>query len=222
MDEDDTQTLVLAPPTKHVSKLSAQRLGQRAETPRGLLAAGEMEELTEEEIVDIELQKVKQDRAMLMTSIAATNAEVGSAGGEAQQNDIRYLQRELDLKKAKLNELKEEARRKDTSLAKMRDDQTDAKRMTPPELSEQAAYIEVRAHSSPDKAHTATVACAAWLRSNSTCPGKETARARVRACCGTAANGAHMHVSYVASPYLTTMHAAVLPGRSAFYSNPTC
>jgi hypothetical protein len=35
----------------------------------------------------------------------------GTAGGEAQQNDIKSLRREIELKKAKLNELKEETKR---------------------------------------------------------------------------------------------------------------
>lgn len=35
----------------------------------------------------------------------------GTAGGEAQQIDIKMLRKELELKKSKLNEMREEARR---------------------------------------------------------------------------------------------------------------
>jgi hypothetical protein len=35
----------------------------------------------------------------------------GTAGGEAQHNDIRSLRREIELKKSKLNDLREETRR---------------------------------------------------------------------------------------------------------------
>ena len=38
--------------------------------------------------------------------------EAGTAGGEAQQADIRQLMRELEMKKTKLNEMKQETRRK--------------------------------------------------------------------------------------------------------------
>lgn len=65
----------------------------------------------------------------------------GTAGGEAQQNDIKVLRRELELKKTKLNELREEARRKELLLSRNQDDNTDASRMTPGELSEEQAFV---------------------------------------------------------------------------------
>lgn len=68
-------------------------------------------------------------------------AGTGTAGGEAQQNDIKVLRRELELKKTKLNELREEARRKETLLSRNQDDNTDAARMTPGELSEEQAFV---------------------------------------------------------------------------------
>lgn len=65
----------------------------------------------------------------------------GTAGGEAQQNDIKVLRRELELKKTKLNELREEARRKEMLLSRNQDDNIDASRMTPGELSEEQAFV---------------------------------------------------------------------------------
>lgn len=67
---------------------------------------------------------------------------LGTAGGEAQQTDIKALRKELELKKAKLNELREEVRRKESILNKNRDTNTDCARLTPGELSEEQAYIQ--------------------------------------------------------------------------------
>ena len=66
----------------------------------------------------------------------------GTAGGEAQDNDIKCLRRELELKKAKLNELRVETKRKDKLVATMHDDKTDAARLTPGELSEETIYSQ--------------------------------------------------------------------------------
>jgi chromosome segregation ATPase len=109
------------------------------DTPRGL--NGE-EELTEEEILRMELEKVKQERAVLIQSIAVVKSQSGTAGGEAQQNDIKSLRREIELKKAKLNELSSDVRRQELGLSKRRDDNTDATRLTPGELSEERAYVQ--------------------------------------------------------------------------------
>eukprot|EP00955_Chlamydomonas_euryale_P116450 366417-Chlamydomonas_euryale.AAC.18 len=144
------------------------------ETPRDF-----EDELTEEELLRLELEKVKHERMMLMQSIASAKAQsgkqqsnfgvvrqqirallvwqgrfcevgaltryvpflAGTAGGEAQQNDIKQLRKELELKKAKLNELSEETRRKEKSLDRQRDENTDAVRMTPAAMSEENDYI---------------------------------------------------------------------------------
>ncbi|EFJ49199.1 hypothetical protein VOLCADRAFT_104414 [Volvox carteri f. nagariensis] len=108
------------------------------DTPRGL---GE-EELTEEELLKLELEKIKNERQVLLDSIKLVKAQAGTAGGEAQQNDIKTLRRELELKKAKLNELHEEVRRKESHYNKNRDTNTDCARLTPGELSEEQAYIQ--------------------------------------------------------------------------------
>lgn len=109
------------------------------DTPRGL--NGE-EELTEEELLRLELEKVKQERHMLLHSISVVKSQAGTAGGEAQQNDINSLRKEIAMKKAKLNELRMEVTRKEGTVKKTRDDNTDAQRLTPGELSEEKAYIQ--------------------------------------------------------------------------------
>ena len=48
----------------------------------------------------------------------------------------------MELKKAKLNELREETRRKEATMAKVNDETADARRMTPGELSEEKEYIQ--------------------------------------------------------------------------------
>eukprot|EP00775_Hariotina_reticulata_P005882 gene5882-6123_t len=108
------------------------------DTPRGF---GD-EPLTVDQELAIELESVKRERQQLLDSINQLKAESGTAGGEAQQADIRQLLKELELKKAKLNELKGESRKAEASIAKMRDDDTDAQRLTPDDCMEENAYIQ--------------------------------------------------------------------------------
>ncbi|KXZ50885.1 hypothetical protein GPECTOR_14g134 [Gonium pectorale] len=127
------------PPSRGLPAVTTKATkGPGMDTPRGL----EGEELTEEELLRLELEKTKNERQVLLDSIKLVKAQAGTAGGEAQQNDIRSLRRELELKKAKLNELREEVRRKEGTLKKGHDDNTDAVRLTPGELSEEQAYIQ--------------------------------------------------------------------------------
>ncbi|GLC33234.1 hypothetical protein PLESTF_000156500 [Pleodorina starrii] len=127
------------PPSRGLPAVAAKPTKQPGmDTPRGL---GE-EELTEEELLRLELEKIKNERQVLLDSIKLVKAQAGTAGGEAQQNDIKTLRRELELKKAKLNELREEVRRKEASVNKNRDTNTDCTRLTPGELSEEQAYIQ--------------------------------------------------------------------------------
>lgn len=67
----------------------------------------------------------------------------GTAGGEAQQADITQLLKELELKKAKLNELHGESRKAEADIARCRDDDTDAQRLTPDGCVVENNYIQV-------------------------------------------------------------------------------
>ncbi|KAF6261763.1 hypothetical protein COO60DRAFT_1636588 [Scenedesmus sp. NREL 46B-D3] len=131
-----------APPAGHttLSRPGSQRGGQLAnyDTPRGF---GD-EPLTVDQELAIELESVKRERQQLLESISQVKAESGTAGGEAQQADIRQLLKELELKKAKLNELKGDSRKTDAAIAKMRDDDADAQRLTPDDCVEENAYIQ--------------------------------------------------------------------------------
>eukprot|EP00798_Chlamydomonas_sp_ICE-L_P014198 gene14198-20168_t len=119
------------------------------DTPRGI----DEEELTEEELLRLELEKVKHEREHLMGSIAGVKSQAGTAGGELQQNDIRLLRKEIELKKSRINEVVEETKRINRTLSRMlddntvskhriQDDNTDAKRLTPSQLQEEEAYIK--------------------------------------------------------------------------------
>ncbi|KAI8463263.1 MAG: hypothetical protein J3K34DRAFT_527117, partial [Monoraphidium minutum] len=108
------------------------------DTPRGF---GE-EALSEEQELAIKLDSVKRERERLLDAIAHVKGSAGTAGGEAQQSDIQQLLRELEAKKAKLNELQGEAQRLGNHLQKLRDDNTDAQRMTPGDMLEENAYIQ--------------------------------------------------------------------------------
>jgi hypothetical protein len=80
----------------------------------------------------------------------------GTAGGEAQQADITQLLKELELKKAKLNELRGDSRKAEADIAKIRDDDTDAQRLTPDGCVVENNYIQV-----PGRASTAAWKAAA-------------------------------------------------------------
>lgn len=56
---------------------------------------------------NMELEAVKKERAQLMASLAQIKMDSGKAGGEMQAEDVRRLRRELELKKEKLNELRQ-------------------------------------------------------------------------------------------------------------------
>ena len=75
-------------------------------------------------------------------SIHSHIRRIGTAGGDGQQNDIRMLRKELEMKKARLNELAEEIRRKEKLAARMKDDNVDAARLTPEQLEDEVAYIQ--------------------------------------------------------------------------------
>jgi hypothetical protein len=82
--------------------------------------------------------------AHVRPAVLARNT-TGTAGGEAQQADIRQLLKELELKKSKLNELKGDSRKAEASIARIRDDDTDAQRLTPDGCVEETTYIQVGA-----------------------------------------------------------------------------
>lgn len=54
-----------------------------------------------------ELEAVKRERAHLVEQLAQVKTDQGKAGGDLQEEDIQILRREIELKKAKLNELYE-------------------------------------------------------------------------------------------------------------------
>ena len=66
------------PPAKPPSRLGAARPGGKPggiETPRDF-----EEELTEEEMMRLELEKVKHERDVLMQSIMSARAQIGALG----------------------------------------------------------------------------------------------------------------------------------------------
>lgn len=65
--------------------------GQGLDTPRMF-----EDDVTQEEERQIELGEVKRERQILMQSIAGVKQDAGTAGGEAQQNDIKQLMKVND------------------------------------------------------------------------------------------------------------------------------
>ena len=54
----------------------------------------------------MELEAVKRERSHLMASLAEIKTQSGKAGGELQQEDVRRLRKEVELKMEKLNEIR--------------------------------------------------------------------------------------------------------------------
>ena len=54
-----------------------------------------------------ELEAVKRERASLLKSLAAVKASQEKTGAKIQEEDIKLLRQELDVKMAKVNELRE-------------------------------------------------------------------------------------------------------------------
>lgn len=121
-----------------------KKKGGKSGRPRsGALDAFDMAEpISEEEALQMELEKVKIEREKLLLGIAACQEGVGTAGAEAQELQIAALLQELHLKKAKVNELKLEAARKELDLAKRTDENKDCQLLTPDGAGPQLAYIE--------------------------------------------------------------------------------
>ena len=101
------------------------------------------EELTEEEELKLELEEVKRERAVLIRSIAHIKTDlVASAGGEAQQDQIAQLEKELELKKLKLNELRTECKRQQQRSGDVVTSIRDAKLLTPAGYEHEFATIK--------------------------------------------------------------------------------
>ena len=85
----------------------------RLDTPRG-----HEEEFTEAEELAKELTCVKKDRAELLHSLAHIKTNlIGSGGGEAQTAQILQLEKELELKKLTLNDLRAKGKKLTKSIA---------------------------------------------------------------------------------------------------------
>ncbi|CAD7697333.1 unnamed protein product, partial [Ostreobium quekettii] len=100
------------------------------------------DEISVEEERQLELGDVKRERQVLMQSIAQVKQDAGTAGGEAQQNDIKQLVKELELKKQKLNELTQESQQKENLLDHLKNTSVDCKKMMTSDSSAEIAYIQ--------------------------------------------------------------------------------
>jgi septal ring factor EnvC (AmiA/AmiB activator) len=80
----------------------------------------------------LELKSVKEERGVLVASLAHIKTDLtATAGGEAQQGQIVQLEKELELKKLKLNELRTECKRLDNSCKEFKTQIKDAMLLTP-------------------------------------------------------------------------------------------
>lgn len=99
----------------------------RLDTPRG-----HDEEITEAEELRQELASVKKDRAELLHSLTHIKTNlVGTGGGEAQRLQIHHLERELQVKKLTLNDLRTTSKNLAKRIANLGTEINDAKLLTP-------------------------------------------------------------------------------------------
>ena len=71
-----------------------------------------------------ELEAVKRERASLLKSLAALKASQEKTGAKIQEEDIKLLRQELDVKMAKVNELREVRHISPCCIAPQRDRQS--------------------------------------------------------------------------------------------------
>ncbi|DBA93849.1 hypothetical protein WJX82_009274 [Trebouxia sp. C0006] len=115
--------------------------GSHAVSPDNPALAAE-EELTEEDELRIELEAVKRERSHLMASLAEIKTQSGKAGGELQQEDVRRLRKEVELKMEKLNEIRKEARRHESQIARLSLTSKDCTNLMPGEPPDDQARIK--------------------------------------------------------------------------------
>ncbi|KAL4854466.1 hypothetical protein ACK3TF_004820 [Chlorella vulgaris] len=118
----------LPSPLKSRPKSSSAK---RPVSPGRLIRKFSEDELTEEERVRAELEKVKAERATLLTSLGRLRADTGKSGGELQQEDIRLLRAELEAKQEKLNELRRATREMTDSLEQLETTSRDCEQLMP-------------------------------------------------------------------------------------------
>ncbi|GMH32341.1 hypothetical protein BSKO_00175 [Bryopsis sp. KO-2023] len=149
--EDVAQDESMSFPTTIAPARQASRaLNGKNSSPRAFRSAGHImdtprmfeDEIPEDEELAIELDEVKKERTVLMQSIAQVKQDAGMAGGEAQQADIKQLMKEMELKKQKLNELKEETRACDGELDYLRNDSSDCRKMMTTDCDSEMGYIQ--------------------------------------------------------------------------------
>ncbi|KAL3130594.1 hypothetical protein ABBQ38_008398 [Trebouxia sp. C0009 RCD-2024] len=119
---------------------SVQGGGSHGTSPDNPALAAE-EELTEEDELRIELEAVKQERAHLMASLAEIKTQSGKAGGELQQEDVRRLRKEVEIKMEKLNEIRKEARRYESQIGRLSLTSKDCTNLMPGEPPDDQARI---------------------------------------------------------------------------------
>ncbi|EFN52866.1 hypothetical protein CHLNCDRAFT_138354 [Chlorella variabilis] len=115
---------------------------RRAASPGRLVRKFTDDELTEEERVRAELEKVKAERATLLTSLARLRADTGKSGGELQQEDIRLLRRELEAKQDKLNELRRVTRELTDTMEQLETTSRDCDQLMPQGMAELVGHVE--------------------------------------------------------------------------------
>ena len=128
----------------------AKLLGEEVEDPdkdfvtdRLNTPQGHEEAISESEELSKELAAVKKDRSEIIHALAHIKTNlVGSGGGEAQTQQVLQLQKELELKKLTLNELRTDSKKLTKQIADTKTQIHDAVLLTPGGYENEVATIK--------------------------------------------------------------------------------
>mmetsp|Transcript_26138 Transcript_26138/g.62178 ORF Transcript_26138/g.62178 Transcript_26138/m.62178 type:complete len:855 (+) Transcript_26138:308-2872(+) len=98
-------------------------------------------ELTEEEILALELKAVKNERSALISDLNTIKTEHTESGADIQRDDLLKMERHLEFKKQKYNEIHEEVIAKEKELQKLENMATDSRLRVPEEMEPEQARI---------------------------------------------------------------------------------
>eukprot|EP00873_Tetraselmis_striata_P022804 jgi/Tetstr1/443068/TSEL_031126.t1 len=98
-------------------------------------------ELTEEELLNLELKTVKTERAALMNDLNTVKNEYAETGADMQKEDLAKMSKHLEYKKNKFNDVHLEVLEREKHLQKLINQTKDSLLCIPEELQAEQAHI---------------------------------------------------------------------------------
>lgn len=98
-------------------------------------------ELTEEELLNLELKNVKNERAVLMNDLNTVKNEYAETGADMQKDDLAKMSKHLEYKKNKFNDVHLEVLEREKYLQKLLNRSKESLLCIPEELQQEQAHI---------------------------------------------------------------------------------